>query len=257
MSDYLIKLYDNKIYGSGYTDPNFSLIGADSKDHFLNALNTQPNNWIYRTKSVEYKRNSCGHRCKELTELNDFILFIGCSLTEGVGLAEEDTYYYQLSKILNLDYYNLGLAGSGPDLLVENLSMWFNNIRRMPKLLVIQWPSPNRFYKKFSKGLTPVGAWIAERYDSVSDEVKKGTKYDFVDKKVIHQFVEAAEAGYFEHYNSVLQNIAHNYLKNIGINFIEFTDEEFPKLDVARDLIHPGILSHGKLVENLLEKVKK
>lgn len=250
MGQHLVKLYQNKIYGSGYTDPEFSLIGADSKNHFEEHLKTQPSDWEYRSKQVLYNRNSLGHRCKELNTLSDdFILFIGCSLTEGVGVALEDSFTYKLAQKLNMDYYNLGLAGSGADLLSENLSMWFKNINKIPKLVVIQWPAPNRHYQRFADGLTPVGAWINVRYDVVPDEVKRATKYDFVNEDVIKNFVNACDAGYFEHYFNVLRTTTLNFLDCLGIKYIEFTDSDFPKLDVGRDLIHPGTKSNEALAE--------
>jgi hypothetical protein len=249
VGQHLVKLYQNKIYGSGYTDPEFSLIGADSKNHFEENLKTQPLDWEYRTKPVLYNRNSLGHRCKELEMLKDnFVLFIGCSLTEGVGVALEDTFTYKLAQDLGLDYYNLGLAGSGADLLCENLSKWFLNIKKIPKLVVIQWPAPNRYYQQFTDGLTPVGAWIAVRNGIVSDEVKRATKYDFVNEEVINNFVNASSAGYFEHFSTVLRTTTLNFLDCLGVKYVEFTDEDFPKLDVGRDLIHPGTESNSKLV---------
>lgn len=252
MGIHLVKLYQNKIYGSGYTDPEFSLIGADSRNHFEEHLKTQPADWEYRTKRVLYERNSLGHRCKELDNLEEnFILFIGCSLTEGVGVALEDTFTYKLAENLNMDYYNLGLAGSGADLLCENLSNWFKNIRKIPKLVVIQWPAPNRHYQRFEEGLTPVGSWIAVRNGIVSDDVKKATKYDFVNDNVIKNFVNACDAGYFEHFSTVLRTTTLNFLDCMGIKYIEFTDEDFPKLDVGRDLIHPGSKSNDALVSFL------
>lgn len=253
---HLVKLYNNKIYGSGYTDPQWSLIGADSKNHFEDHLKTQPSDWEYRYKQVTYERNSLGHRCKELDQLDDnFILFIGCSLTEGVGVALEDTYAYKLAHQLGMDYYNLGLAGSGADLLCENLSKWFVNIKKIPKLVVIQWPAPNRHYQRFIDGLTPVGAWIAVRNNIVSDEVKRATKYDFVTEEVINQFVSASDAGYFEHFSNVLRTTTLNFLDCMNIKYVEFCDADFPKLDVGRDLIHPGTESNASMVKLLRSKV--
>ena len=166
-------------------------------------------------------------------------------------MALEDTFTYKLAQDLELDYYNLGLAGSGADLLSENLSMWFTNIKKIPKLVVIQWPAPNRHYQQFDDGLTPVGAWIDVRNDVVSDEVKQATKYDFVNDEIISNFVNACDAGYFEHFSKVLRTTTLNFLDCLGVKYIEFTDEDFPKLDVGRDLIHPGTQSNAKLVSVL------
>jgi DNA polymerase III alpha subunit len=48
-------------------------------------------------------------------DLNNYILFIGCSHTEGIGLELQTTYPYLVSEELKCDYYNLGLGGTGID----------------------------------------------------------------------------------------------------------------------------------------------
>ena len=86
MSTNLIQLYNDILYGSSNHDPEFSLIGGDSRDIFEKLLKTQPADWVYRTKKVKYERNRFGHRCKEIEQVGeDFILFAGCSLTEGLA----------------------------------------------------------------------------------------------------------------------------------------------------------------------------
>ena len=69
-------------------------------------------------------------------DLDNYILVIGCSQTEGIGLKIEDTYPYLLSKNLNCDYYNLGICGTGIDVLNYNLVTWFTKIKKPPKLLI-------------------------------------------------------------------------------------------------------------------------
>ena len=75
--------------------------------------------WEYANKKVNFKFNKSGYRCPvNYDELKEgFLLTMGCSYTEGIGLAEEDTYTYRLAKKLNLidNYYNAGIGGFGVD----------------------------------------------------------------------------------------------------------------------------------------------
>ena len=121
---------------------NVLFSGSDTLEIYENNLKTKPIDWYYRTNQISYVRNKNGHRCKNIEDidLNNYILTIGCSHTEGIGLKLEDTYPYLLSQMMNCDYYNLGIGGIGIDILNYNLVTWFSKIKNPPKLLVVQWP---------------------------------------------------------------------------------------------------------------------
>ena len=116
--------------------------GSDTEELYQKNLMLQSKDWYYRTNEISYVRNTNGHRCKDIEDidLDNYILFTGCSHTEGIGLKLEDTYPYLLSKKLNCDYYNLAVGGTGVDTLSYNITTWFAKIKKQPKLLVIQWP---------------------------------------------------------------------------------------------------------------------
>ena len=141
--------------------------GSDSKQLFEENLKTKPDDWYYRTNKIEYKRNSLGHRCNELAhiDLDNYILTIGCSHTEGSGLSIENTYSHMLSKKMNCDYYNLALAGTGIDTMMHNLTVWFSTVKKHPKLLVVQYPDVARFNtiddKQAATNMTPKYAMIS------------------------------------------------------------------------------------------------
>lgn len=121
--------------------------GSDNKKRFEENLKTKPDDWYYRTNPVEYKRNSLGHRCKELADidLNNYILTVGCSHTEGSGLPIENTYSHVLSEKMKCDYYNLGLSGTGIDIMMHNLTVWFATVKKQPKFVVMQFPDIARY----------------------------------------------------------------------------------------------------------------
>jgi hypothetical protein len=124
---------------------NFS--GSDSKELFQKNLKTKPDDWYYRNNTITYERNTLGHRCKEISEidLDNYILTIGCSHTEGAGLSVDHTYSHVLSEKFKCDYYNLGMSGTGIDTMMHNLTVWFATVKKQPKFVVMQFPDIARF----------------------------------------------------------------------------------------------------------------
>ena len=108
----------------------------DTEENFKKNILTHPELNYYVTNILTYSFNNYGHRCKNVedVDLDNYILFVGCSYTEGMGLYLEDGFPYILSQKLNCDYYNLGLAGSGIDIQLHNLTTWLLKYNK-PKLL--------------------------------------------------------------------------------------------------------------------------
>lgn len=143
----MYNLYEGRYIGyhSDLSYEEFS--GSDDKKLFNDNLKTMPDDWYYRNVKITYKRNSWGHRCKEFADLDksNYILTVGCSLTEGIGLELEKTYTHVLAEKLGCDYYNMGLGGCGIDIVKHNLTMWLATIKSKPKLIIMQWPYWGRF----------------------------------------------------------------------------------------------------------------
>lgn len=72
---------------------------------------------------IEYNLNSHGFRCNEI--LNQKILMLGCSQTEGHGMPLELTWPYLLSKKMNSDYINLAKGGDGAQAQVVKAFQFF------------------------------------------------------------------------------------------------------------------------------------
>lgn len=234
MTDKSIKFYNNIIYGVDESNLYFRELGSDSESVFLENLKTQPEDWIYRNKKIYYERNSLGHRCKDINRLEkDFILFLGCSITEGVALALEDTYSFVLAKQLDIDYYNLGIGGSGIDLLSLNLSLWFSKIKKIPKLIVIQWPEVYRRFEVEGDDILLLGSWTKSK--NFNNEILGNS---------------------FDHYYYVLKNITISQIESLGIQYVDFDIREIKYLDHARDLKHPGIKSNQEISTLLYNKIK-
>ena len=105
----MTKLYEYLI-GNEFSNTTLAYRGLDSEENLHINLASQPNDWYYRNKTITYQYNEYGHRCKSIhdIDLDNYILFAGCSHTEGVGLELETTFPYLVSNQLGNDYYNMG-----------------------------------------------------------------------------------------------------------------------------------------------------
>lgn len=240
-------LYDSGFLGQDWQNVDMEWVSGDTEELYTKNLSTQPDDWYYKNRKIVYSYNSSGHRCKDIKDLDfdNYILFTGCSHTEGVGLELENTYPYLFSKTLNCDYYNLALSASGIDTLEYNLLHWFFQFKKKPKYVFIQWPDHSRFISLYPgyKHILPNGSWCVEESE----------------KKF---FVAGESTGFF----NARKYISFNLIKNvvdvpiITVNLAALTQYNFSslswrKLDTARDLAHYGIKSHASLVDILKENL--
>ena len=73
------------------------------------------------------------------------ILVLGCSHTWGFGLEPEETYCYQLEKLLKKPVINLGMPGTGIDYTVNNL-LRLNVSVLQPFKVIVQYSDSSRFF---------------------------------------------------------------------------------------------------------------
>lgn len=140
----MFKIYDQLI-GIEYSNIEIEFTGSDNHNKFLKNLKSMPKEWYYRTHTITYKLNSFGHRCEDINSLNfeNYILFIGDSHPYGTGLELEKTFPYVVSKKLNISYYNLGVPGTGVDVISHNLNIWLSKFPK-PKYVFLTWADITR-----------------------------------------------------------------------------------------------------------------
>ena len=217
------------------TTVNFS--GGDQELMYINHLKTQPEDWYYRHNEITYEYNSLGHRCKDVEDidLDNYILFSGCSHVEGIGLELEKTFPYLVADALGIDYYNLALGGSGVDTVSYNLLTWLSKVKKLPKAVLILWPSHIRFL------------------------LQSKDKLEFVYPGTLNEnhrrfLVSGDLLGYFESVSELNKKLIQNCYQDTKIIIIE--SWELEEFDLARDLSHTGIISNGILAKRLIRKLK-
>lgn len=228
-------------------------IPEDNEVKFKENCETQPADWFYRTETITYQYNQYGHRCVDIDNLGeDYILFAGCSHTEGIGLKLENTYPHLVSQYYNKPYYNLAVGGSGPYLTMFNLLGFLSKVKHKPSLVIIQWPN---FYRYFDISDLIHCYQMIFYTPSYRDDY-----YDFMLKNNLPM-----------RHNKVYRQIALQHLKNYGItNIIESYDSDFESeddtlivrfpgtiIDHARDLCHGGILTNQSWANDLINAINK
>jgi hypothetical protein len=189
-----------------------NLTGKETREKLIE------NNWL-STPSIDYSLNSEGFRCDEFTD-EEGAIFLGCSITGGVGLPLSCIWPTIVANSLNLRCWNLGTSGGSMDSCFRLLNYYIDKLST--KYVFLLAPSPYRFEMHIST------AWRSATPGStnISGDTRR------------------------EWYNSS-QNAINNYAKNfMAMKYIcDYYDIKFYNGDTgmisntpdnARDLMHPG-----------------
>lgn len=245
-------LFYNDFLGSDLSNVTSDFIaGDDDMEKYLDNLDRQPEDWIYRYTRVNYSFNEYGHRCKSIKDidLDNYILFAGCSHTVGIGVPLERSFPYIVSQhVLNgCDYYNLGVSGIGLDTLEYNLLTWFTKIEKKPKLVIIQWPDHSRFIsiEPGRREVVPTGSWTsnfdAQKFIIHSENTACVQGRKAISYKLIKEIIDVP-----------ILSIMHKGLVPYDENSIIFYD-----IDRARDLIHGGLDTQSMIADKILNEYVK
>ena len=209
------------------------------------------NNWL--NTEISYTYNSYGFRSESFDNSSSIegLLSLGCSYTEGVGIHNEDTFAYQLSKKLGLCNWNLGQGGGGSDTCFRLAHHWVPKLK--PKVVIMLTPDLLR---------TEL-LWNDLQNKSHHKELASPF-WSFDDSKYNCEL--------YETYIQTDQNGYYNREKNkLGIKqIVESTGATFISLDVnhlflkfsindscARDLRHPGASKQTIIVNEFYKEYLK
>ena len=136
-------------------------LGTDCLENYKEVTDFGPN--IYKPGDIEYKFNNNGFRCDEFTLKSEIpIVFLGCSISEGMGLRQEDVWAYKLLEKIrnktgkNIPYWNLGLGASSIDTQSSNLYL-FSKIQPYIQYVFSYFPPFHRREYCFGNNVTT--AW--------------------------------------------------------------------------------------------------
>jgi len=153
---------------------DFRTPGLNLKDKVNKSFNTCGTD---KTGKCVYTYNELGFRGDSIHKSGFKIMSIGCSITEGLGVNDNETWSCQFSKrIPNGVDFNLGLSARSNDYISRTLLTFYDLLK--PDLVLIMYTSPQRreIYTK-DGGIEPYKSGMPWGYTKETEEGKKISKY--------------------------------------------------------------------------------
>jgi hypothetical protein len=195
---------------------------TDTEDlHRVNGMRF-PDNWRWHNCPMDYTFNSHGWRMnQEISDIapDNYLLFVGCSHTVGVGLPIEETFPWIISQKFNMDYINTAVSGISPQFAADTMLTVLNSHPK-PAAIIINWPS--LYAKVYYDSVRPVHC-LPGRSFAVAEPYKESyLKYLNNEGHIITEF-------------NVLRTRVTTIARLLAIRLVEFTQCATPlnkQLDV-------------------------
>jgi len=217
------------------------------------AFSVAHNNW---KEICTHTQNELGFRGDSIHKEGFKIMSIGCSMTEGVGLSDDQTWPHQFSKLIpNGVDFNLGIGGKSNDYISRTLITFYELLK--PDLVLIMYTTPQRreVYTKHG-GVEPFMPPYPFGYMKNTEDGKmiqtsltelQNDNQDFINWYKNHQLIKL----FLE---SKKCNWLWNGFMDIPIEYIESNrfDGKYQKfIDKAVDNGHPGPLHNKEYAKKL------
>jgi hypothetical protein len=191
--------------------------------------------------SITYKFNKYGFRSDSFSDAPGAI-FLGCSITLGVGLPFQNTWPYLVSKKLNLRCWNLSQPGGSLDACYRLAKYWVPILK--PKYIFILAPSMYRreFYDDDADRFLNIGGWSYEEYPALVDYILASEKNSVINYEKNIDAIKFISDSY--KIPLILQDTQSNNTPSIV--------DPLEKYKLARDLSHPGIDYHACVSNDFL-----
>lgn len=188
--------------------------------------------------SIRYQTNSHGFRMVQ--DMNRIIpnqgnMYLGCSITFGIGLNIEDTWAWKLNQKIGGDFINLSWPGGGIEAQYRMLKIWAE--RTLPKRAYTIGSFVNRRELLSNDGkIIRIGPWM-------SDLELKLNKHLISDDEIKISFIRTIDA--------MTHVCAINGIELYAPDTVNLKDLQLSEKDdlPARDLTHRGKNWHSRLAD--------
>ena len=199
-----------------------SFLHGDAESEFRKNLKVKPKDWYYRTNKVEYTLNSNKFRTKEFKDIDwkNSIVLVGCSLTFGLGVTDEDTIAAHLQKNTGKNVVNLGQTGISNSVIAYN-SYYLKENYPTPLAVVNIWTTMMRWWYINHKNLVSQTRY----YNCNADDVTEDKILTEVTNNIL--YMKMSNALWKDHPN-YLQFSLHDYHKS-G-RYISIAAKVFPEV---------------------------
>lgn len=224
---------------------------SDSEQRYQNNFKNNYNdllkfNWI--DNSFTYKFNSYGFRCEEFLD-TDSIMFLGCSVTQGIGLPSTDIFPNLVAQKVNLSCYNLAVHGTSADTAFRLAISYVDKLK--PKIIISVLLFDHRM-----ELLVPEGAQHFTGQWSMIGNTKLDSTYRKNYIEFYEKWMVKPENAFLNYQTNVLA--LKKYCATKNIKYLNYDNSSFG-VDVtsyptkARDLIHPGKEFHNHVCNIIIQ----
>lgn len=211
--------------------------------------------------SIEYKFNSLGYRTQEFDQFKpeNFFLALGCSYTEGIGLRDDQIWCNQLAERLGIKCMNLGLGGTGIEIVHAITTQYVRSNLPKPKMVIVQHSELDRHT---SATLTHQGIHLDTSDNTISwrTRIQQEYHYDVCDITDMWRCSQLADAVTWM-WNQIGVPVIHWTFSTDGENYLtSYQVHEYPATmcpevemltELARDQSHSGAGQHREVAKYL------
>lgn len=266
------KEYALEIWGKADYKPGIRYwIPADTEQNYLKNLSNNEsrrlleiNGWIDNT--IEYEFNEHGFRSESLLDKKCVILFNGCSNTVGVGLPLDKLWTYMIAQHYDIPHHNLGIGGSDWIHVAQRTAYWVPKLK--PRILIVKEPPTGR-----------INWWSSiERRNGTAGytdkELLNCTLHSPEDERIHFPLVDMLTDANTMWYKTSSKKVIETVCKENGCRLLYVFGGGIVKLleglghddtfngklikeDLARDLLHTGVMEQNYQVKYVLQRLKE
>jgi hypothetical protein len=236
---------------SSYAGQTVHWLVPDSKENYQQHMSDpakrnmlQQFGWI--DQHIDYTFNSDGFRTQEFDIRQNFVA-IGCSFTQGVGVAENERWTTLLSQQLGTWCWNLGIAGASSDTCYRIARHYLAQLQ--PQFVVFLEPRNNRVELHTTADQPP--HLINWAYDQATWGSGLFVKTMLAHNENLEIRAEKNRAA-IAYVCSQLDIPVIMYEPN---DFIDLVEDK-TQLDLGRDLRHPGRLNNAAFAQVVYQHTK-
>lgn len=199
--------------------------------------------------AITYKINSHGFRCDEFVKGEPYLVALGCSFTNGIGLPLETIWPELVGKELGLKVANLSWGGSSADTCYRLAEYWVPELK--PKLVVMFAPPQDRVELMLDEPSVrhlrniPVDVYMP------GSMISGANTDDFIK----HWFLNEENAWINQRKNirAVKQLCAELDIPCIALKAFDFMVGAREDIGYARDAMHGGPEAHRRIARKILD----
>ena len=222
--------------------------------------------------NVRYRHNQWGFRhTGDFVENRNSIVFLGCSLTYGIGVNYEQTWTYYVSKELGLDCINLAQPGTAINASYRVAKYWLPIIKPKAVMFYVPdhhrrelWPNPDcgGGEDQYADSVKSIGHWHSKdgpdsKYFEYWNMVISKRETDIWRKGQMDAMNWICKDTKYFHFPVRQQTVGRIVEFDLKTQSIEFDGNHEPDTDYAtnaRDMIHPGPVIHRENIAPLFIK---